>query len=91
MMRFVLFFFAWTAATGFAAADDGKKVTIRWHGQSFFEIKSSAGTRIVIDPHAIEQFGRIEVEADLILVTHLHSDHMRLEVITNAADRKSVV
>src|SRR5437879_6315814 len=88
MMRFVASFLALTLASIVANAEDAKNVTIRWHGQSFFEIKSSAGTRIVLDPHAIEQFGRIEVEADLVLISHLHSDHTRLEVITNAKNAK---
>src|SRR5437764_5460303 len=91
MMRFVASFLALTMASVVANADDAKKVTIRWHGQSFFEIKSSAGTRIVIDPHAIEQFGRVEVEADLVLISHLHSDHTRLEVVTNANKARIVM
>jgi L-ascorbate metabolism protein UlaG (beta-lactamase superfamily) len=84
MMRFFATILTVVAAAGFAGAADEKKVTIRWHGQSFYEIISSAGTRIVVDPHAIEQFGRIEVEADLILVSHPHSDHLQLAVVANA-------
>ena len=71
-------------AAALSAADD-RPVVIRWHGQSFFEIVSPAGTRIVIDPHAIEAYGRKEVEADLILLSHLHSDHTQVGVVTNAA------
>jgi L-ascorbate metabolism protein UlaG (beta-lactamase superfamily) len=67
--------------TGAEAAD--KKLTIRWHGQSFFEIVASDGTRIVTDPHAIDQFGRQSVKADIVVCSHLHSDHTRLEVIEN--------
>src|SRR5262249_10866417 len=63
------------------AAAQSKKVEIRWHGQSFFELKTSKGTRIVFDPHAIEAYGRKVVEADLVLMTHLHTDHTRLDVI----------
>jgi L-ascorbate metabolism protein UlaG (beta-lactamase superfamily) len=78
-------------ATGLLLAEPARpgekpagKVTIIWHGQSFFEIKSSKGTRIVIDPHAIPEFGRIGgVNADLILTTHLHNDHTQLEVVEN--------
>ncbi|HEX5270931.1 MAG TPA: MBL fold metallo-hydrolase [Gemmataceae bacterium] len=66
-------------AAGAGAAD--KKLTIRWHGQSFFEIISSEGTRVVTDPHAIDAFGRQSVKADLVLISHLHSDHTRLDVI----------
>src|SRR5689334_19191270 len=66
-------------AAGAGAAD--KKLTLRWHGQSFFEIISSQGTRVVIDPHAIDQFGRQSVAADLVICSHLHNDHTRLEVV----------
>jgi L-ascorbate metabolism protein UlaG (beta-lactamase superfamily) len=66
-----------------AAADAPRTVTIRWHGQSFFEIESSKGTRIAIDPHAIEGYGRTNVAADLILISHEHNDHNQAEVIRN--------
>jgi L-ascorbate metabolism protein UlaG (beta-lactamase superfamily) len=66
-------------AAGAGAAD--KKLTIRWHGQSFFEIISSEGTRIVTDPHAIDAFGRQSVKADLVTVSHLHNDHTRIDVL----------
>src|SRR5437867_1445696 len=71
-----------------AAADPPGKVTIRWHGQSFFDIQSSKGTRIVIDPHAIEVYGRQTVSADLILVSHFHNDHTQLGAVENQARAK---
>jgi L-ascorbate metabolism protein UlaG (beta-lactamase superfamily) len=66
-----------------SAADAPRAVTIRWHGQSFFEIESSKGTRIAIDPHAIEAYGRTTVAADLVLISHEHNDHNQIEVIRN--------
>jgi L-ascorbate metabolism protein UlaG (beta-lactamase superfamily) len=60
-----------------------KSLTIRWLGQSFFLITTSAGTKIAIDPHAIDAFGRQTVSADVVLMSHLHPDHVRLEVIEN--------
>jgi L-ascorbate metabolism protein UlaG (beta-lactamase superfamily) len=69
---------------GTAAAADEKKVVIRWHGQSFFEIVSPAGAHVVIDPHAIENYGRKVVRADVVLMTHFHQDHTRLDAIPNA-------
>jgi L-ascorbate metabolism protein UlaG (beta-lactamase superfamily) len=76
-------------ATGAAfSADSPGKVTIRWHGQSFFDIQTSKGTRIVIDPHAIEVYGRQTVPADLILVSHFHSDHSQIGVVPNHAQAK---
>ncbi len=62
---------------------EARILEIRWHGQSFFEVRTSKGTRIVFDPHAIENYGRKTVEADLVLVSHLHTDHMQLGVIAN--------
>lgn len=71
-------------------AADGKQLTIRWLGQSFFLLTTSAGTRIAFDPHAIEQYGRPTVEADLVLISHPHPDHTRVEAITNRAKTKII-
>ena len=63
-------------------------VEITWHGQSFFEIKSSKGTNIVIDPHAIEQYGRLMgCKADIVLMSHFHNDHTQLGVIENLNEK----
>jgi L-ascorbate metabolism protein UlaG (beta-lactamase superfamily) len=69
------------AASVSASADDKPPVKIIWHGQSFFEVISSKGTRVILDPHAIESYGRIEVQGDLILMSHLHSDHTQVQVV----------
>jgi L-ascorbate metabolism protein UlaG (beta-lactamase superfamily) len=63
-------------------------ITIRWHGQSFFEVISPAGVRIVLDPHAIENYGRISVQADLVLVSHFHNDHSQVNVVENLKKAK---
>ena len=44
------------------AAEPARQVTIRWHGQSFFEVESSKGTHVVFDPHAIEAWEPIPLE-----------------------------
>jgi L-ascorbate metabolism protein UlaG (beta-lactamase superfamily) len=77
---------------GWAAAADeaAPRITIRWHGQSFFEIISSKGTRIVIDPHAIEAYGRKVVQADIVLISHLHDDHTQISVVENAKKAKII-
>ena len=80
MLRYLTALLAVVAlAAGADAAD--KKLTIRWHGQSFFEIVSSDGTTIVLDPHAIENFGRQSVKADIVVCSHPHSDHTHVEVV----------
>jgi L-ascorbate metabolism protein UlaG (beta-lactamase superfamily) len=68
-----------------------KQVTLRWHGQSFFEIESSRGTRIVLDPHAIDAYGRIAVRGDLVLISHYHNDHTQVEVVEDRAKAKIIV
>ena len=83
MFRRVLTILAALIVLPAPALAQGKKLEFRWHGQSFFELKTSKGTRIVFDPHAIEAYGRKTVEADLVLLSHNHTDHMRLDVISN--------
>jgi L-ascorbate metabolism protein UlaG (beta-lactamase superfamily) len=67
-----------------APAADAKKLVLRWHGQSFFSLETSKGTKVAFDPHAIEIFGRTMVKADLICISHNHSDHTHVEVIQGA-------
>ena len=71
-------------------ADQPVNVTIRWHGQSFFEIESSKGTHVAIDPHAIEAYGKTEVTADVVLISHEHNDHNQVEVLKNAGRAKVI-
>jgi L-ascorbate metabolism protein UlaG (beta-lactamase superfamily) len=78
----------WLAPAGPATAADNKSLVIRWHGQSFFEIITTAGTRIVIDPHNIEQYGRKTVQADLVLVSHPHTDHATFDAVENIKKAK---
>jgi L-ascorbate metabolism protein UlaG (beta-lactamase superfamily) len=60
-----------------------KTLTIRWLGQSFFLITTSTGTKVAIDPHALDAFGRQTISADVVLMSHQHPDHVRIEVIEN--------
>jgi len=70
-----------------AAADP---VKIRWHGQSMFEIVSSRGTKIILDPHMIEVYGKKKLSADIILMSHPHDDHTRLGHIENEKKAKKI-
>ena len=58
-----------------------KAVTVRWYGQSFFQVEDSAGRTFAIDPHAIPAFGRVPVKADWVIVSHPHDDHSLVEMI----------
>jgi L-ascorbate metabolism protein UlaG (beta-lactamase superfamily) len=76
---------------GAGGAQEAKKLTLIWHGQSFFELITSKGTRVVFDPHAIEVFGRKVVSADLVLISHYHSDHTQVGVIENREKAKVIL
>ncbi|HEY1381268.1 MAG TPA: MBL fold metallo-hydrolase [Gemmataceae bacterium] len=89
-MRRLLTLFTALVLAAAAPAAGGKQLSIRWLGQSFFLLTTSAGTRIAFDPHAIEQFGRPTVEADLVLISHPHPDHTRIDSITNKGKFKVI-
>lgn len=66
-------------------------IQITWHGQSFFEIRSSKGTNVVLDPHNIPEYGRVlGLKADLILLSHNHNDHTQVGVIDNVKEAKII-
>jgi L-ascorbate metabolism protein UlaG (beta-lactamase superfamily) len=90
MIRRILSLFWVLLLTQCTSAADAKKLTLRWFGQSFFQLESSQGTRIVFDPHAIDVYGRPSVKADLVLISHFHNDHTQVEVIENR-DKKVLV
>jgi len=71
------------ASVALPAVAAEKSLTIRWLGQSFFLITTSTGTKVAIDPHALDAFGRQTVTADVVLMSHQHPDHVRTEVIEN--------
>lgn len=81
MQKFIALTFALMVTTTAPAQD--KKLTLRWYGQSFFQLITTTGTRIVFDPHAIEQYPRNLVTADLVVISHPHLDHATLNNITN--------
>src|SRR4051812_2603361 len=68
-----------------AAAQQPKKpLQLRWYGHSFFQLTTTAGTRVVFDPHAIPEYGATGVAADIVVMSHDHNDHNRKEVLANA-------
>src|SRR5262249_42398055 len=76
-------FAALLAVGAVAPAEPAGKVIIRWHGHSFFELVTTKKTRVVFDPHAIDNYGRQEVAADLVLISHEHNDHTQIDVLKN--------
>jgi len=58
-----------------------KTMTVRWYGQSFFQVEDSTGRKFAFDPHAIPAFGRQMAKADFVIVTHPHDDHSLIEMI----------
>ena len=70
-----------TFATPAAGQGPAKDFKLRWFGQSFFQLETPAGKKIVFDPHAIPEFGRPVVSADIILISHLHNDHAQVEAV----------
>ena len=62
--------------------------TITWHGQSFFELVTPGGVRLALDPHAIESYGRRSLKVDVVLLSHRHTDHNRMDSIENAMQVK---
>src|SRR5262245_17643692 len=81
---------ALAAFAGAAPAQEGKKLTLRWFGQSFFQLTTTAGTRVVFDPHAIDAFGRPTAAADLVLMSHAHNDHTVIDAIENKERAKVI-
>jgi L-ascorbate metabolism protein UlaG (beta-lactamase superfamily) len=64
-------------------------IKVAWYGQSFFIVESSKGTRVAFDPHLIPEFGRpMGLKADVILISHNHSDHNQVAALENHADKK---
>jgi L-ascorbate metabolism protein UlaG (beta-lactamase superfamily) len=80
MMRAYTALLAGMVAAGPAFAAE-KKLDIRWRGQSFFQVETSKGTRIIFDPHAIDAYGRVPVKADIVLISHEHDDHNQVGVV----------
>jgi hypothetical protein len=66
-----------------------KALTIRWYGQSFFQVETAKGFKFAFDPHGIEAFGRARVKADFVLVSHTHDDHSLIEMIDVGEDPKT--
>jgi len=59
----------------------GRPLTIRYHGWSFFLVTTPDGLRIAMDPYGNIGYPFPEVEADVVTVSHEHSDHNNVELV----------
>jgi L-ascorbate metabolism protein UlaG (beta-lactamase superfamily) len=84
-MRRILGACALLLTVGAASAGE---IKISWFGQSMFLIVTPAGKRVVLDPHNLEAYRVMPQQADLVLMSHFHTDHTNLDVITNAKEAK---
>jgi len=78
------------SAPVFAQAKDDKVLTIRWFGQSFFQVEASDKTLIVVDPHSMIEYNRPTCKADLVLITHEHDDHNQPDALTDSREAKII-
>jgi L-ascorbate metabolism protein UlaG (beta-lactamase superfamily) len=87
-MRRLLLAVLVTAITAVPAATQEKKsVELRWFGHSFFQLTTTAGTKVVFDPHAIAEYGAPPLSPDIVAMSHNHNDHNRKEILANADSR----
>ncbi len=72
------------ASTAAFAQDAPAAFKLRWFGLSMFQLETPNGKKIIFDPHAVPEFGRNLVQADIVVCSHPHSDHTQLDVVENA-------
>jgi L-ascorbate metabolism protein UlaG (beta-lactamase superfamily) len=84
-MRLFAFSLLLLAVAGVTAQPREEKkanqISLTWHGQSFFVLTTGNGTKIAFDPHAMPEYGRQSVSAELVLISHLHNDHSQPEIL----------
>lgn len=76
---FIFGFAIFGVSSGRPQEKTGAPIDIEYHGQSFYILTTSTGTRIAFDPHTIPAYDRREVlpKVDVICISHNHNDHTR--------------
>jgi L-ascorbate metabolism protein UlaG (beta-lactamase superfamily) len=81
LLRVTLVFVFLASYIGLCAQQPATEFKLRWFGQSFFQLETPLGKKIVFDPHTIPAFGRPVVSADIICISHEHTDHTKADAI----------
>jgi len=80
-------------AASVRSQDKAAPISIEYHGQSFYIITTSKGTRVAIDPHTIPNYPRPEEwhKADIVCITHNHNDHTRIEAFGDNIKKAKII
>jgi len=77
-----------SAGSLFAQAKETKVLTIRWFGQSFFQVEASDRTLLVFDPHSMIEYNRPTCKADVVFISHEHDDHNQPDALSESKGAK---
>jgi L-ascorbate metabolism protein UlaG (beta-lactamase superfamily) len=79
MKKAALLFITMLSMMPFIGCKSAPETMLLYQGHASFRLTAKNGTVIYIDPYAGEGY---DVPADIILVSHQHRDHNRLDLIT---------
>ncbi|MBI2807699.1 MAG: MBL fold metallo-hydrolase [Planctomycetes bacterium] len=83
------------ASTAHSGGKAGGPIKIEYHGQSFYILTTSKGTRVAFDPHTIPAYhpdGIVNQHpADIVCMSHNHPDHTRMEAIKIEKGKKPTI
>ncbi len=88
----VIVFLAFLSVSTGITGEKQAPITIEYHGQSFFILTTSKGTRIAFDPHTIPEYEQREQfpKVDVICISHNHNDHIRVEAFKDYKTTKVI-
>lgn len=66
---------------------DKAPLKVTYYGQSFYTVTTGKGTVVAFDPHGLieywSKFRDVEIRADLVLISHEHSEHNFIGALAN--------